>query len=70
MTGAAGSIGSEIVRQIIKFKPSKIILLDNSETPMFNIKKELNYISDSIEVLHYVDSVTDKEALKKYFRYI
>ena len=32
-------MGSEIVRQIIKFKPAKIILIDNSETPMFNIKR-------------------------------
>jgi len=67
VTGAAGSIGSEIIRQLIKFKPSKIILLDNAETPMFNIKKELYFISDKIEILHYVDSVTDKEALRKIF---
>ena len=45
VTGAAGSIGSEIIRQIIKFKPAKIILLDNSETPMFHIKEELDLIS-------------------------
>ena len=49
MTGAAGSIGSEILRQIIKFKPAKIILLDNSETPMFNIKEELDLISHKIK---------------------
>jgi FlaA1/EpsC-like NDP-sugar epimerase len=67
VSGAAGSIGSEIVRQIIKFKPSKIILLDNAETPMFNIKKELDFISNTIEVFHYLDSVSDKEALKIIF---
>ena len=67
VTGAAGSIGSEIIRQLIKFKPSKIILLDNAETPMFNIKKELNFISNKIDVLYYVDSITDKKALKKIF---
>ena len=67
VSGAAGSIGAEIIRQIIKFKPSKIILLDNAETPMFNIKKELNFISNKIDVLYYVDSITDKKALKKIF---
>jgi FlaA1/EpsC-like NDP-sugar epimerase len=67
VTGAAGSIGSEIIRQLIKFKPSKIILLDNAETPMFNIKKELDLISNKIDIQYYVDSVSDKKALKKIF---
>ena len=53
VTGAAGSIGSEIIRQLIKFKPAKIILLDNAETPMFNIKEELDLISkNKTFVLH------------------
>ncbi|MDC1081244.1 polysaccharide biosynthesis protein, partial [Flavobacteriaceae bacterium] len=34
VTGAAGSIGSEIVNQLLKFKPHKIILLDQAETPL------------------------------------
>ena len=67
VSGAAGSIGSEIIRQLIKFKPSKIILLDNAETPMFNINKELDFISNKIDVQYYVDSVSDKKALKKIF---
>ena len=67
VTGAAGSIGSEIVRQVIKFKPARIILLDNSETPMFNIKEELLLISKNIELLYYVDSVSDKKAVNRNF---
>ncbi len=67
VTGAAGSIGSEIIRQIIKFKPAKIILLDNAETPMFNIKEELDLISHKIELLYYIDSVFDKKAVNKIF---
>lgn len=67
VTGAAGSIGSEIVRQIIKFKPSKIILLDNSETSMFKIKEELKFTSQQIEVLYYLNSVTDKIVVEKIF---
>jgi len=41
VTGAAGSIGSEIVRQITNFSPAKIILLDQAETPLYNIEMEL-----------------------------
>ena len=67
VSGAAGSIGSEIVRQIIKFKPSKIILLDNSETSMFKMKEELKFISEQIELLHYLNSVTDKIVVEKIF---
>ena len=67
VTGAAGSIGSEIIRQMIKFKPAKIILLDNSETPMFNIKEELDLISHKIKVIYYIDSVSDEKAISKIF---
>ena len=67
VTGAAGSIGSEIIRQIIKFRPAEIILLDNSETPMFQIKEELDLISHKIKVIYYIDSVSDKKAVNKIF---
>ncbi|MDB9886793.1 polysaccharide biosynthesis protein [Polaribacter sp.] len=67
VTGAAGSIGSEILRQIIKFKPAKIILLDNSETPMFHIKKELDLIFHKIKIVYCVGSVCDKKVLNEIF---
>lgn len=67
VTGAAGSIGSEIIRQIIKFKPAKLILLDNAETPMFNLKEELDLISQKIKLIYYVDSVSDKKVVNKIF---
>jgi FlaA1/EpsC-like NDP-sugar epimerase len=41
ITGAAGSIGSEIVRQIIPFKPNLVVLLDQAESPMHNLKLEM-----------------------------
>lgn len=67
VTGAAGSIGSEIIRQVIKFKPARIILLDNSETPMFNIKGEIEKVSNNIELIYFINSITDKKALNKIF---
>lgn len=42
VTGAAGSIGSEIARQCIAFKPKTIILLDQAETPLYELELELN----------------------------
>ena len=41
VTGAAGSIGSEIVRQLVKFGPAKIILLDQAESPLYEMEMEL-----------------------------
>ena len=41
VTGASGSIGSEICRQISLFEPKKIILFDSSETPLYHIDYEL-----------------------------
>jgi FlaA1/EpsC-like NDP-sugar epimerase len=41
ISGAAGSIGSEICRQVAKFSPVKMILIDNAETPLYYIEKEL-----------------------------
>ena len=67
VTGAAGSIGSEIIRQVIKFKPARVILLDNSETPMFNIKEELELVSNNIELLYHIDSISDKKAVNEIF---
>ena len=43
ITGAAGSIGSEIVRQLSRFSPRKLVLLDNAETPLHNIKLEMMF---------------------------
>lgn len=50
VTGAAGSIGSELVRQILQFDPKKIILLDQAESPLYEIEMELK---DTFEGLNY-----------------
>ncbi len=69
VSGAAGSIGTDIIRQLIKFKPSEIVLLDNSETPMFNIKEELDHVPNKINIVYYIDSVTDVEVINKIFSF-
>jgi FlaA1/EpsC-like NDP-sugar epimerase len=50
ITGAAGSIGSEIARQCLSFGPKKIILLDQGETPLYEIENELNG-ENNIEII-------------------
>jgi FlaA1/EpsC-like NDP-sugar epimerase len=50
VTGAAGSIGSEICRQVSCFNPARIVLFDNAESPLFNIHREL--ANSNPELLH------------------
>lgn len=53
ITGAAGSIGSEIVRQIVTLNPEKLIILDQAESPLYDLEVELNEKGN----LHYVEAV-------------
>ena len=65
ITGAAGSIGSEIVRQIIPFSSSKIILLDQAETPLHQLTLELNHVN--LEIIPVIVDVRNKEQLETVF---
>jgi FlaA1/EpsC-like NDP-sugar epimerase len=66
VTGAGGSIGSEIVRQCIKFKASKIILLDHSEFNLYQIEQEVS-ATNIIPVMQSVVHVDDiEQTFKKY----
>ena len=67
VTGAAGSIGSEIVRQLINFKPSKIILVDSSETSMFLLKEDLDKKKYKINFDFHVCSITEYGFISKIF---
>lgn len=53
VTGAAGSIGSEIVRQLVAYNPAKVIMLDQAESPLYNLKMELK----EKRLLHLTESV-------------
>ena len=68
VTGAAGSIGSEIVRQLFKFNPKKIILVDNAETPMFLLREELKNHNCKIEFVYHINSVTNKKFISSLFK--
>ena len=64
ITGAGGSIGSEIARQCIKFDAKKLILLDHSEFNLYQIEQE---IGDKADVECVLQSVVNKEQLQKTF---
>jgi FlaA1/EpsC-like NDP-sugar epimerase len=53
VTGAAGSIGSEIVRQLVEYNPQKVIMLDQAESPLYNLEMELK----EKRLLHLTESV-------------
>ena len=67
ITGAAGSIGSEIVRQLSGFKPKKLILLDNAETPLHNIKLELTEKFHEIEYAFVIADVRMRDRIEAVF---
>ena len=68
ITGAAGSIGSEIVRQVLGFSPKKIIILDQAETPLHHLSLETETIISSSKIRTIVADIRNKEALNKVFK--
>ena len=67
VTGAAGSIGSQIVKQLLDLKPKKVIILDQAESALYNLKQELNFSSKSSDFEVVIADVTRKERIKKIF---
>lgn len=67
VTGAAGSIGSEIVRQLIKFKPQLIILNDIAETALHELQLELQDDSIFDNFIAYIGDVRNKSRMEKLF---
>jgi len=69
VTGAAGSIGSEIVRQLIAYFPSKIILVDQAESGLFDLEYELvGRIPSNTEIVVMVADVSDLNRMSYIFR--
>ncbi len=67
VTGAGGSIGSELCRQITKYKPQKLVMLDIYENNLYDIEQELKYKFPKIEIDAIIASVRDKKRLRQIF---
>jgi FlaA1/EpsC-like NDP-sugar epimerase len=65
VTGAGGSIGSELCRQIARVRPSRLILVDNAEGPLFEIERELASERDFTAALPKLLDVKDRKALRR-----
>lgn len=64
ITGSAGSIGSEIVRQVATFNPNLIIVLDQSETALFEIKNEIRQKFEDVRFVPFLGDVRNFERME------
>ena len=67
ITGSAGSIGSEMVRQIAKFAPAEMMLIDQAETPQHEIRLMMRKQWPEIKVHTVVTSITKQQRMEKVF---
>lgn len=71
VTGAAGSIGSEIVRQVLQYKPARVILVDQAESPIYELQFEINntqpYQNYADRVIYIIASVKDRYRMEQIF---
>lgn len=67
ITGAAGSIGSEMSRQVAKFNPSELVLVDQAETPMHDVRLYMARNHNDLKAWTIVGSITNKEQMERIF---
>jgi FlaA1/EpsC-like NDP-sugar epimerase len=68
VTGAGGSIGSELCRQICRFKPHSIVMYESAESPLYEINHELKHDFGDIKIIPVLADIQDKEHLEKTFK--
>ncbi|MEO8086114.1 MAG: nucleoside-diphosphate sugar epimerase/dehydratase [Bacteroidota bacterium] len=67
ITGGAGSIGSELVRQIIPFKPARLIILDQAESPLYDIELEVSELFSLKNFETVIGDITKEERMRRVF---
>lgn len=68
ITGSAGSIGSEIVRQVASFAPSEMMLIDSAETPQHDIRRMMAHDFPSVPCATVVTSITKADRMENIFK--
>jgi FlaA1/EpsC-like NDP-sugar epimerase len=69
ISGAAGSIGSEITRQVVKYNPKKVILLDQAESSLYDLNQELISDNSKINWEVVIGDITRKERMSNLFKF-
>lgn len=67
VTGAAGSIGSEIVRQLLKFEPQTIVLCDQAESPLHHLELELQELPTRVTCVPFLGDVRNRDRMNDLF---
>ena len=67
VTGAGGSIGSELCRQIMRFEPSEIILLGRGENRIFHIERELRALNTDVVLTPRIVNITDSQRMREVY---
>jgi FlaA1/EpsC-like NDP-sugar epimerase len=67
VTGAAGSIGSEIVRQIVQYNPETLVLIDQAESPLFEVDRRIRMLGHATQVIPYIADITNKSRIQSIF---
>ena len=67
VTGGAGSIGSEIVRQVAEFKPEELVIVDQAETPMHDLRLTMQRLFPDVKVTTIVASITCSTVMEEVF---
>lgn len=67
VTGGAGSIGSEIVRQLLRYHPSTVVVCDQAETPLHDLELELTGISNGVKLIFFLGDVRNANRMNELF---
>ena len=65
VSGAAGSIGSELVQQIAHYQPEKVIMLDQSESALYNLQQEMNSLKLPTEIITLLGDIRKRKSIAK-----
>ncbi|MCB0493763.1 MAG: polysaccharide biosynthesis protein [Cyclobacteriaceae bacterium] len=68
ITGAAGSIGSEIARQVIHFKPDRVVLVDQAESPLYDVEREIRLVNSQVKISAHLADITVAERVDHLFQ--
>lgn len=68
VTGAAGSIGSELCRQLITYHPAKLVMVDQAESALYTIERELLKLEHNIDIRVIVADICNRERMTNIFR--